>query len=155
MSGNTLANGDLNAFSVQPSGEKLITVPASRLESLQDQIDALQDRIIKQDEKLAALEATQDLHAENQFIQLRLIKDLQRKEPRPTETNRAEKIASYLKARADHKASFESLRGHLGIDKARLNEAIKILLPTGRYRIVLGTDKRKRVLVLRPGIGPK
>ena len=66
---------------------------------------------------------------------------------------RAEKIARYLKERPDHKATYETLRGHLGIDKRRLLEAIKLLMATepGRYGIArLPGDKRGRTLVLLP-----
>jgi hypothetical protein len=66
---------------------------------------------------------------------------------------RAEKIAKYLKERPDHKATYETLRGHLGIDKRRLNEAIKLLRDSepGKYGIVRPQgDKRGRILVMLP-----
>jgi hypothetical protein len=66
---------------------------------------------------------------------------------------RAEKIAKYLKERPDHKATFETLRGHLGIDKRRLLEAIKLLMATdpGRYGIArFPGDKRGRALIMLP-----
>ena len=66
---------------------------------------------------------------------------------------RAEKIARYLKERPDHKATYETLRGHLGIDKTRLNEAIRYLMSSdpGRYGIArLSGDKRGRVLIMLP-----
>jgi len=58
-----------------------------------------------------------------------------------------------MAARPDHKATFESLRGHLGVDKDLLNDAIKILMASspGRYGIVRAPgDKRKRILVMLP-----
>ena len=75
------------------------------------------------------------------------------KEPGKTETTRADKIAAYLAARPDHRATFDSLRGHLGIDKDRLKEAIKTLMDSspGRYGITRAPgDKRKRILVMLP-----
>ena len=100
--------------------------------------------------------ATQAHLIDNQEIQLRLIHELKEKakrSPGKTELSRAEKIERYLAARPDHKATFETLRGHLGIDKDRLNEAIKTLMASspGRYGIARATgDKRKRTLVMFP-----
>ena len=133
-------------------------------EAVQEAIQPLQDRIesqdarriAAQDEKIAALESTQETQADNQLIQLRLIHELRetsKKVPGKTETSRAEKIARYLESRPDHKTSFETLKGHLGVDKARLHEAIKTLMDAspGRYGIVrVPGDKRKRVLVMLP-----
>ena len=102
-----VANASINTFGttspkadfVPPSEEKLVTVPASLLQALQDRIDALEDRIIKQDEKLAALEATQDTHGENQFIQLKLINDLRKdREPQPLQKDRGEILRALLAA---------------------------------------------------------
>ncbi|MDI9418096.1 MAG: hypothetical protein QM438_10175 [Euryarchaeota archaeon] len=75
------------------------------------------------------------------------------KEPGKAEASRAEKIERYLAARPDHRANFETLRGHLGIDKDLLNDAIKALMASspGRYGIVRASgDKRKRALVMLP-----
>jgi len=69
------------------------------------------------------------------------------------ELSRAEKIERYLAARPDHKATFETLRGHLGIDKDLLNDAIKALMASspGRYGIARAPgDKRKRALIMLP-----
>ena len=66
---------------------------------------------------------------------------------------RAEKIKRYLKERPDHKATYETLRGHLGIDKRRLLEAIKLLIARdpSRYGISrLPGDKRGRALIMLP-----
>jgi len=75
------------------------------------------------------------------------------KEPGQAEASRAEKIEKYLAARPDHRATYETLRGHLGVDKDLLNDAIKTLLASspGRYGIVRAPgDKRKRALVMLP-----
>ena len=123
---------------------------------LQVRIDFLESIIARQSEKIAALEATASHQEENLLIQLRLIRELREKakrEPGKTELSRAEKIERYLAALPDHKATFETLRGHLGIDKDRLNEAIKTLMASspGRYGIARATgDKRKRTLVMFP-----
>ena len=99
--------------------------------------------------KVSALEATQDTQAENELNQLRLINDLRKKEPGKTEISRAEKIAKYLEARPDHKATFETLKGHLGVDNDLLGMAIRSLLLSGKYAIIKTPgDKRKRTLVM-------
>jgi hypothetical protein len=75
------------------------------------------------------------------------------KEPGKTDLSRAEKIERYLAARPDHKATFETLKGHLGIDKVLLNQAVKALMASspGRYGITRTPgDKRKRTLIMLP-----
>jgi len=105
---------------------------------------------------LASLEKDQDVLSDNQLIQLRLIHELKekaRKEPGKTELSRAEKIERYMAARPDHRATFETLKGHLGIDKVLLNQAIKALMASspGRYGITRPPgDKRKRALIMLP-----
>jgi TolA-binding protein len=125
-------------------------------QSLQDRISYLEGIIVQLKEENAAMAATQAHLIDNQEIQLRLIHELKEKakrSPGKTELSRAEKIERYLAAMPDHKATFETLRGHLGIDKDRLNEAIKTLMASspGRYGIARATgDKRKRTLVMFP-----
>jgi hypothetical protein len=75
------------------------------------------------------------------------------KGPGETETARAEKIEKYLLSQPGRRASYESLRGHLGVDKFALNDAINVLMETspGRYGIVHSPgDKRKRTLIMIP-----
>ena len=125
-------------------------------QSLQDRISYLEGIIVQLKEENAAMAARQDHLIENQEIQLRLIHELKervKRSPGKTELSRAEKIERYLAARPDHKATFETLRGHLGIDKDLLNDAIKTLMSSspGRYGIARATgDKRKRTLVMLP-----
>ena len=108
-------------------------------------------------DKVATLEARIALQEDNGLIQLRLINDLReatKKGPGKTESSRAEKIERYLSSRPDHRATFETLKGHLQVDNVRLNDAIKILMATSdrSYSIQKATtgDKRKRVLVMLP-----
>ena len=123
---------------------------------LQDRISYLEGIIALQGERIAAMEATANHQEENLLIQLRLIHELKEKakrSPGKTELSRAEKIERYLAARPDHKATFETLRGHLGIDKDLLNDAIKTLMASspGRYGIARAPgDKRKRALIMLP-----
>ena len=123
-------------------------------QSLQDRISYLESIIVQLKEENAAMAARQDHLIENQEIQLRLIRELKekaKKSPGKTELSRAEKIERYLAARPDHKATFETLKGHLGIDNDLLGIAIKSLLPSGKYAIIKTPgDKRKRTLVMLP-----
>lgn len=123
------------------------------LHPLQDRISYLEGIIVQLKEENAAMAATQATLSDNQLIQLRLIHALKEKKPGKTELSRAEKIERYMAARPDHKATFETLRGHLGIDKDLLNDAIKTLMASspGRYGIARAPDdKRKRTLVMLP-----
>ncbi len=123
-------------------------------QSLQDRISYLESIIVQLKEENAAMAATQAHLIDNQEIQLRLIHELKEKvkrSPGKTELSRAEKIERYLAARPDHKATYETLKGHLGIDNDLLGIAIKSLLPSGKYAIIKTPgDKRKRTLVMLP-----
>ncbi|MFZ3112155.1 hypothetical protein [Methanothrix sp.] len=124
---------------------------AEASQPLQERIEFLESIIARQSEKIAALEATASHQEENLLIQFRLIHELKDKKPGKTELSRAEKIERYLAARPDHKATFETLKGHLGIDNDLLGIAIKSLLPSGKYAIIKTPgDKRKRTLVMLP-----
>ena len=155
-------------FPVSPSEEAVFILTSSQLQDiitkaiekaiqpLQDEVRDLKATIARLDEKIATLEATQETQADNQLIQLRLIhelKEVSKKRPGKTEISRADKIEKYLASRPDHRATFETLKGHLGVDKARLKEAIKTLMASspGRYGITRTPgDKRKRTLVMLP-----
>ncbi|WP_348528566.1 hypothetical protein [Methanothrix sp.] len=121
----------------------------AELAALRAEVHGLRD-------KVASLELENTTLSDNQLIQLRLIHELKEKakrSPGKTELSRAEKIEKYLAARPDHKATFETLRGHLGIDKDLLNDAIKALMASspGRYGIARAPgDKRKRALIMLP-----
>ena len=167
---NTLPSAARQAGFESPSDQLIVLTYAQLQDLIVQAVQPLQDEIaqlreeIDQDHqeiaalrlKIASLEKDRDVLSDNQLIQLRLIHELKekaRKEPGKTELSRAEKIERYLAARLDHKATFETLRGHLGVDKDRLNEAIKTLMASspGRYGIVRAPgDKRKRTLVMFP-----
>jgi len=135
------------------TGSQLQDIISRAVLPLQAELQDLKNTVALQGKKMAALERTQDLQAENSFIQLQLINDLRKKEPGKTEISRAEKIEKYLEARPDHKATFETLKGHLGVNKDRLLEAVKTLMDTspGRYGIIRTPgDKRKRTLIMLP-----
>ncbi len=128
------------------TGEQLKEIIEAATRPLLDRIDTIQK---EHDE----IQRQLDLQAENQYIHLQIIKKMREKPVGKTESNRVEKILRYMEARPDHKASFETLRGYLNVDKARLNETIKTLLKQhpGRFNIVHAPDdKRKRVLIMCP-----
>jgi hypothetical protein len=154
-----------------PTSEQLITLTYGQLQDLvtqavekaiqplQDRIDTLEAIAGSQNEKIAALEFIEEhdvsrLALDIAYDRQRLAKlEHHTKEPGKTEISRADKIEKYLSSRPDHKANFETLKGHLGIDKDRLNEAIKTLMAAspGRYGITRAPgDKRKRTLVMLP-----
>ena len=129
------------------------------IQPLQDRISSLEDRIASLEEENAALTTTEEhdvsrLALDIAYDRQRLAKlEHHTKEPGKTEISRADKIEKYLSSRPDHKATFETLKGHLGVDKDLLNDAIKTLMATspGRYGITRTPgDKRKRTLVMLP-----
>jgi hypothetical protein len=170
-----VANASINTFGISPkadfvptSEESVFVLTSSQLSALitqavqkaiqplQDEVTQLRTTVATQEEKIGSLEARIGLQEDNGLIQLRLINDIRettKKGPGKTEISRAEKIEKYLSSRPDHRASFETLKGHLGIDKFRLNEAVKVLMNSspGRYGIIRTPgDKRKRSIILLP-----
>lgn len=121
-------------------------------QSLKDEVEQLKGIIASLEAKVSDLEATQDTLGQNDLNQLRLIADLRKdREPGKTELSRAEKISKYLLSRPAHKATFETLKGHLGIDNDRLGKAVRMLVSSGKCAIVRTPgDKRKRTLILLP-----
>jgi len=75
------------------------------------------------------------------------------KVPGKTVLSRGEKIEKYLVARPDHRATFEALKGHLGVNNVLLGDAIEALMRASPGRYTVGRiqgDKRKRVLIMLP-----
>jgi len=166
---NSFASSEMQADFV-PSSEQTITVSLADLrqiiteaiQGLKDEVEALreerdQDRqeIAALRSKVASLETLQE--QDTTRICLDIAYDRRRlaalehplKEPGKTETSRAEKIEKYLLSRPDHRATFETLKGHLGIDNDLLGIAIRSLLPSGKYAIIKTPgDRRKRTLVM-------
>ena len=151
-------------FPVSPSEGPVFILTSSQLQDLitralqplQNEVESFRATVVHQDEKIAALESRIGLQEDNGLIQLRLIHEIReksKKRPGRTETSRAEKIERYLSSRPDHRATFETLRGHLGIDRLALNAAIKTLMTSspGRYGITgIPGDKRKRTIIMLP-----
>ncbi|AEB69769.1 hypothetical protein MCON_3558 (plasmid) [Methanothrix soehngenii GP6] len=136
------------------SSAQLQEIITKAIQPLKQEIARDRKEIAALRDQLSSLEKDRDVLSDNQLIQLRLIQDLKEKakrEPGKTELSRAEKIEKYLASRPDHKATFETLKGHLGVDNDLLGIAIKSLLPSGKYAIIKTPgDKRKRALVMLP-----
>jgi DNA-directed RNA polymerase sigma subunit (sigma70/sigma32) len=85
-----IANARINTFGTSPKADfespseeavfikvcQLQEIIAKTLQPLQDEVRDLKATVARQDEKIAALEATLDTHADNSLIQLRLINSL-------------------------------------------------------------------------------
>jgi hypothetical protein len=81
------------------TGSQLQEIITRTIQPFQDAVKGLKDTIALQNEKMATLEATQDLQAENSFIQLQLINDLRKdKEPQPLQKDRGEILRALLAA---------------------------------------------------------
>lgn len=166
---NTLPSERQAGF--ESPSEQLIVLTYSQLQDLivqavQEAIQPLQDEIAQNHQeiaalrlKMASLETLQEQDTNRICVDIaydrRRLTALEHpaKEPGKTDLSRAEKIERYLAARPDHKATFETLKGHLGIDKVLLNQAVKALMASspGRYGIVRAPgDKRKRTLIMLP-----
>lgn len=77
------------------------------------------------------------------------------KELGQTSIDRAKRIDHYMESRPDHKASYESLRGWLGINSVLLNLSIAALIKMhpGKYaRAQDKVNKRNRWLVVVPRV---
>lgn len=159
---------------VPPSEDPIFVLTASQLQEiitraiqpLQEELFELWATVASQGEEMAAMKATvaeqkTDYESMNllrceDFVNVtRRVRALERTrdEPGETEISRAKKIRKYLLIQPGRRASYESLRGLLGVDKDLLNNAIKTLMASspGRYSITrMPGDKRKRALTLLP-----
>jgi len=125
------------------------------LQPVVEHIEALEAIIARQAEKIAALEATQEVHAENGLIQLRLIAQLREgvqktpvEEPKGTKTvARVKKIDEVLKARGS--TTFKELERILRISPKEMNRLLA-RLDMRRYEVHHRPgDNREKVLRLK------
>ncbi len=154
-----------------PPSDQLITLTYGQLqelikEAVEQAIEPLHEEIAQDRQEIEALRSTvASLESLQERDTTRICLDIAydrkrlaklehpKKEPGKTELSRAEKIERYLTSRPDHKATFETLKGHLGVDKFALNDAIKTLMEAspGRFGITRTPgDKRKRALIMLP-----
>jgi hypothetical protein len=171
-----IANASINSFASQtmqanvPQAEEPVFILTSHqlqdlitqavteaIQPLQDEVSQLRVTVARQDEKIAALQATQDTHADNSLIQLRLINTLREdvhKDSGPSagELERVAKIEKLCTDAPGHMISLPELRGRLGLDKAVLSRLMKRVDHDRFYLRQSKTDKRIRYLCLRPEV---
>lgn len=140
---------ELTVLQDTPSSDQVIILSVSQLKGLIEQAtEPLINEIKILKSRMKAFGEIQDRQAEKIESLLN-----QEREPGKTELARAEKIKRYLNSRPDHRATFETLKGYLGVDKFLLNQAIKTLMDSSpeKYGIIRTPgDRRRRTLVMLP-----
>jgi uncharacterized membrane protein len=130
--------------------QDLITAAVEKaIQPLADHIESLEATVAVQAEKITALQATQDTHAENDLIQLRLINDLReaaKKEPQPLQKDRGEILRALIAANGG-KMLAKDARQKMRMSKQSFTNLLASL-PDIESK-PLHTDKRKRVLYLK------
>jgi len=118
------------------------------IQSLKDEVQDLKDTVALQGEKMAALEATQDLHAENSFIQLQLINDLRKdREPQPLQKDRGEILRALLAANGG-KMLLKEARQKMHLNEPRFSELLATMrdhIDTKPYYL----NKSAKILILK------
>lgn len=141
-----------NADIVPPSEESVFILTSDQLQDiikeaiqpLQDEISDLKATVAKLQEDITALEATQDTHADNQLIQLRLIADL-RKGPQPMQRDRGEILRALIVANGG-KMLAKDARQKMHLSKQSFTNLLAVV--DGVESRPCRTDKRQRLLVL-------
>ena len=137
----------------QPSEESVFVLSSSQLQDiiiraiqpLQDEVQSLKDTNARLEDKVSALEATQDTQGENELNMLRLINDLRKdREPQPLQKDRGEILRALLAANSGkmlakdarqkmHLADYAfsklvaSMESEIGSKSYHLNRSQKIL----------------------------
>jgi hypothetical protein len=155
---NSFASKAMQADFVPPSKESVFILTTGQLQDLikeaiqplQDHIGSLEARITAQDEKIAALESTQEQDTNRICMDIALdrqrISRLERIEPTPTQRDRADVLHALLAAN-NGKMLSSAARRKMGIPKSSFSE----LLRTCDFIEIkpFYTDQRKDVLVLK------
>jgi hypothetical protein len=143
---------------VSPSEEPIFVLTGSQLQEiisratqpLHNEVRDFKAIVANLEGKVSALEATQDLHAENQFIQLQLINNLRdaiHKEPQPLQKDRGEILRALLAANSGKMLAKEARQ------KMRLSEQLFSMLIASMEDYIeikpLHSDKRKNLLILK------
>lgn len=166
MPTEVLAVNGLNSFGLPghaSTQEQIFILRADQLQEiisravqpLQDEVSQLKATVARQQEDIASLRDTSDLNYDDIRDLYAAIAEIEQKKVGKTEISRAEKIETYLRARPDHRATLETLKGYLGIGKVLLYQTMQILITEnpGKYAIIKtpgARDKRKKTLVLLP-----
>jgi hypothetical protein len=164
---SNVANARINTFGNSPKAnfvspsEQLITLTIGQLQDiviqavekaiqpLQDCIESQDVRIAAQDEKITALESTQETQAENQFIQLQLIGQLREASKKELTTglkDRADILRALIIAN-NGKMLLSSARQKMHLRKDQFSQILK-----GCNFVEvkpLHSDKRKMVIILK------
>jgi hypothetical protein len=126
-----------------------IIVEATKL--LESKVDALEARIISQDEKIRALEATQDSQAENELNMLRLINDLRsvvHKEPIVERSPLIDELYNHMKAVGLKQTTFAGAAKILKVTKGRVHQ-FKAAIALDQRFIIAQSESHKQRLVIR------
>ena len=120
------------------------------LQPLQDEIETLKATVTSQDEKIAALESTQETQADNQLIQLRLIGQLReaiKKDAQPLQKDRGDILRTLLAANGG-KMLAKDARKKMRLDEAtfsRLLDSTEEHIEKRAYHL----DKRQSILIIK------
>lgn len=122
---------------------------AKAIQPLLERISSLEITIALQGEKIAALETTASHQGENQEIQFRLICQLReaaRKEPQPTQKDRADILRALLAANGG-KMLAKDARQKMHLSKSRFSELLAVcdFLETKP----LHSDRRRMLIILK------
>ena len=121
------------------------------IQPLKDEIRLLKDTIVRQEDRIAALEATQDLQAENSFIQLRLINDLRKdREPQPLPKDSAlvDELYKEMKAIGRKQTDFATAARMVKRSKARLFQ-LKAAIALDQRFILIPSESHSQKLLIR------
>lgn len=147
---------------VKPSGGQLVTVPSSLLEALQNGIDTLEDRIIKQDEKIAVLESTVDHldekidqeHSNTAFeraLDRQRITRLEQKETETTKrtTTHIDELYRLMIEDKTQQIGLAKAARLLDLSKERVRQLKPLILADGRFDLGWANQKGQKGAVIR------
>ena len=130
------------------TARQLKEIVAEAIQPLQAEVQDLKVTVARQQEEIAALTTTQDLHAENQFIQLQLINDLRgHKKQTVNHEHRIEILRSLLAAHGGKMLTKEA-RQIMKMDKgafSRLVDSMDEYVETKPYSL----NRRQTILILK------
>ena len=159
---DTLHTGSINAFSVSPS-DQVIVISISQLsdlitaavekaiQPLQDRIESLEVTVTRQDEKIAALESTQEQDVDRICLDVaydrQRLARLEKVEPQPMQKDRGDILRALLAANGG-KMLAKDARQKMRMDKATFSRLLDTLKNDIGIK-PLHTDKRKLILMLK------
>jgi hypothetical protein len=132
------------------TGSQLQEIISRAIQPLHNEIRELKGIVANLEGKVTTLEATQDLHAENQFIQLQLINNLRdaiKKEPQPLLKDRGEILRALLVANGGKMLATDA-RKKMHLSRSRFSELLAVVkdeIEAKPYYL----NKSWQVLVLR------